>query len=159
VPNANLGRANKIWLKVPVYPGLIKEALLGEVRVMAGGKKLYDALAADGRVTTQGILFDTGSDRLRAESTPTLKEIAGMLKDHPELHLRIEGHTDTVGDDAANLTLSDRRAAAVVSFLVESLGVDAARIASAGLGETKPAATNDTPEGRQANRRVELVRM
>jgi OOP family OmpA-OmpF porin len=159
VPNANLGRANKIWLKVPVYPGMVKEALLGEVRVMAGGKKLYDALAADGRVTTQGILFDTGSNRLRPESTPTLKEIAGMLKDHPELRLRIEGHTDALGDDTANQKLSEDRAAAVVAFLVESHGIDAARIESVGLGETKPATQNDTPEGRQANRRVELVRM
>lgn len=159
VPNADLGRSNRIDMMLPAYEGIVDQILIGDVRVMAGGRKLYDAIAGEGRVATQGILFDTGSDRLRPESTPTLKEIAGMLKEHGELRLRIEGHTDDVGDDAANLSLSERRAAAVAAFLVEMHGIDAARLESAGLGETRPVAGNDTPEGRQTNRRVELVRM
>jgi outer membrane protein OmpA-like peptidoglycan-associated protein len=158
VPNANLGRAGNVWLKIPVNPGLVDQALIGDVRVMAGGRKLYDAIDADGRVATQGILFATASDRLRPESTPTLTEIVKMMGEHGDLRLRIEGHTDSVGDDAANQSLSDRRAAAVKAYLIEH-GVDAGRLESAGMGETKPVAGNDTPEGRQTNRRVELVKL
>ena len=155
VPNANLGRTNRIHVEVPAY-GVA--ALIGNVRVMAGGRDLYDALAADGRVATQGIYFATGSDVIRPESTPTLKEIAAMLAEHADLRLTIEGHTDNVGDAAANKALSERRAAAVKQYLVEHHQVAADRLATAGFGDAKPAAPNTTPEGRQQNRRVELVR-
>jgi outer membrane protein OmpA-like peptidoglycan-associated protein len=133
--------------------------LISDLRIMAGGRQLYDALNADGRVATQGILFDTGSDRLRPESTPTLKEIGEMLKAHPELRIRIEGHTDNVGQAASNQTLSEKRAAAVKSYLEQTFKIDAARLESQGFGDTKPAAKNDTPEGKQSNRRVELVKL
>ena len=132
--------------------------MVGNIRIAAGGKKLYDALSANGRVSTQGILFDVGSDRIRPESTPTLKEITAMLKEHADLKLRIEGHTDNVGDDDANQTLSEQRAAAVQAYLV-SQGIPAGRLKSQGLGASKPVASNDKAEGRQQNRRVELVRM
>jgi outer membrane protein OmpA-like peptidoglycan-associated protein len=125
---------------------------------MAGGRNLYDALAEKGRVATQGIYFDTGSDRLRPESTPTLKEIAAMLEEHPELSLTIEGHTDNVGAAAVNQALSEKRAAAVRQYLIDSKGIAAGRISAAGFGATKPSMANDTPEGRQNNRRVELVK-
>lgn len=159
VPNAKLGRADRIWIKVPAHPGIVDQVLIGGIRVMAGGRKLYDAIASEGRAATQGVLFDTGSDRLRPESTPTLKEIAAMLGEHPELRLRIEGHTDAVGDDVANRALSERRAAAVVAYLVAEHGIDATRLESVGVGEAKPVAGNESAEGRQANRRVELVRL
>jgi outer membrane protein OmpA-like peptidoglycan-associated protein len=133
--------------------------LVQSIRVAAGGKKLYDVLAAKGRVSTQGILFDTGSDRLRPESTPTLTEIGEMLKAHPDLKVAIEGHTDNVGQPAANEALSEKRAAAVKEYLVGRLGIDAARLTTAGYGNTKPVAPNTTPEGRQNNRRVEFVKM
>ena len=115
-------------------------------------------IMADGRVATHGILFDIGSDRIRGESKPTLDMIGQMLNDHADLKLTIEGHTDNVGSAASNQTLSDKRAAAVRQFLIANYHVDAARLASKGLGSTKPAASNDTPEGRQQNRRVELVK-
>jgi outer membrane protein OmpA-like peptidoglycan-associated protein len=156
VPNADLGRTGKIHVELPGYED--DPALIGNIRVMAGGRDLYDALADKGRVATQGIYFATGSDVIRAESTPTLKEIAAMLAEHPELELTIEGHTDNVGDAAANRALSERRAAAVAAYLVSTHGVAAERLAAAGLGDTKPAAPNGTAEGRQQNRRVELVR-
>lgn len=155
VPNADLGRARKIWVKVP---GIEQSpAFVGSIRVAAGGKKLYDALAETGRVATQGIYFDTGSDVIRAESTPTLKEITTMLREHEELNLTIEGHTDNVGNAAANQTLSAKRAEAVKAYLVGQ-GIDAARLEAKGLGATKPVAQNTTAEGRQQNRRVELVK-
>ena len=81
-----------------------------------------------------------------------------MLKQHAELKLTIEGHTDSVGDDASNLSLSERRAAAVKAYLESQFGIASDRLQAVGMGETKPAASNDTPEGRQQNRRVELVR-
>jgi OmpA-OmpF porin, OOP family len=157
IPNAELGRSNKIEVEIP---GTAEHpTFIGNISVMAGGKKLYDALAESGRVATQGIYFDVGSDRIRPESTPTLKEIGTMLKEHPELKLAIEGHTDNVGNAASNQSLSEKRAAAVKAFLVSSYQIDAARLTPKGLGATKPVGPNDTPEGRQTNRRVELVKM
>jgi outer membrane protein OmpA-like peptidoglycan-associated protein len=155
VPNADLGRSNKIRVYVPGVedaPGLV-----GNFSVMAGGRDLYDALASAGRVATQGIYFDTGSDVIRGESTPTLKEITAMLTEHADLKLTIEGHTDNVGDAAANKALSEKRAAAVKAYLVAA-GVAADRLSTAGFGDTKPAAPNTTAEGRRQNRRVELVK-
>jgi outer membrane protein OmpA-like peptidoglycan-associated protein len=156
IPNADLGRSNKIAIEVPGKEDL--PTMLTNLSVMAGGKKLYDALAESGRVATQGIYFDTGSDRIRPESTPTLKEIGAMLNEHPDLNLTIEGHTDNVGSAASNQALSEKRAAAVRQFLIDNYSVDAARLTAKGLGSTKPAGSNDTPEGRQNNRRVELVK-
>lgn len=119
---------------------------------------LYDALTARGRWATQGILFETGQAELKPESTPVLKEIASTLKQHADLRILIEGHTDNVGPPATNLALSDARAAAVKTALVSSYGIDANRIATQGLGDTKPAAPNTTATGRAQNRRVEVVK-
>lgn len=156
VPNAKLGRAKAIWFTVPGRED--RAAMIGNVRVAAGGRKLYEAIAESGRVATQGIYFDIGSDRLRPESSPTLKEIGAMLAEHPELTLTIEGHTDNVGAAATNMTLSQQRATAVKAALVSSYGADAGRLTAKGLGASKPAAPNTTAEGREQNRRVELVR-
>jgi outer membrane protein OmpA-like peptidoglycan-associated protein len=119
---------------------------------------MYDALSANGRWVTQGILFETGKADLKPESTPVLKEIAATLKDHADLKILIEGHTDNVGSATSNLTLSEARAAAVKTALVSRFGADAARITTQGLGDTKPAVPNTTAEGRAQNRRVEIVR-
>lgn len=126
--------------------------------VTATTSELYDALVAHGRVALQGILFDTGSDRIRPESEPTLREITGMLRKHPDLRMLVEGHTDNVGRMAANQVLSEKRAAAVRAYLVAQ-GIAGTRLQSKGYGDTMPAAPNDTPGGRQQNRRVELVRL
>ena len=156
-PQTHVWLGDTLFFQLP-GGGSDDPVLLASVRVAAGGRKLYDVLAAKGRVATQGIFFDTGKDVLRPESTPTLTEIGEMLKAHPDLRLAIEGHTDDVGQPAANRALSEQRAAAVKAYLVSSLGVDAARLATAGYGDAKPAAPNTTPEGRQQNRRVELVK-
>jgi outer membrane protein OmpA-like peptidoglycan-associated protein len=156
VPNADLGRSNTITFTLSGTED--HPSFIGNFSILAGGPELYDALVANGRVATQGIYFDTGSDRIRPESTPTLVEIAQMLKGHPELALLIEGHTDNVGSAASNQALSERRAAAVKQSLVAMWSIDAARLTTAGFGASKPAAPNTTPEGRQQNRRVELVK-
>ena len=82
-----------------------------------------------------------------------------MLKEHPELKLMIEGHTDDVGAAATNQSLSEKRAEAVRKYLVDTYGVDMARLQAKGFGASKPVSGNDTPEGRQQNRRVELVKL
>jgi OmpA-OmpF porin, OOP family len=158
-PNADLGRSNKVQFWVPGYdPAGAQATLIGPIRVAAGGKKLYDALSEKGRVATQGIYFDTGSDGIRPESAPTLKEIGTMLKEHADLKLTIEGHTDNVGKAESNQTLSEKRAAAVRQYLIDNYQIDAARLEAKGLGQAKPVGANDTAEGRQQNRRVELVK-
>ncbi len=158
IPTATFGRSNS--LPVQIWANEEAPMMLTNFRFAEGGKKImYDQLLADGKVVTQGILFASGSDVIQPESTPTLKEIGTMLKDHAELRLSIEGHTDNVGEDAGNQTLSDKRAASVKAYLIEKYGVDGARLETKGFGETKPVASNDTPEGRQNNRRVELVKL
>jgi OmpA-OmpF porin, OOP family len=157
-PNVKLGRSNKIFVLMNGWSADMPR-MIANVRIAAGGKKLYDALAEKGRVATQGVLFDTGSDRIRPESTPTLKEMGAMLKEHPELKLLIEGHTDNVGAAAGNQSLSEKRAEAVRKYLVETYGVEKDRLQAKGFGASKPATGNDTPEGRQQNRRVELVKI
>ncbi len=119
---------------------------------------LYDALASKGRWATQGILFATGKAELQPESRPVLKEIAATLKEHGDLKILIEGHTDNVGSSASNLTLSDARAAAVKAALVADFGIAADRMSTKGFGDTKPSVPNATAVGRAQNRRVEIVK-
>ena len=118
----------------------------------------FSQVIASGRYVTHGILFDTGSDRLKPESAPVIQSIAKGLETNPNLRLMIEGHTDSVGNAASNMDLSKRRAEAVKGVLIAQFKVDAARLATAGLGATKPIDSNDTPQGRSQNRRVELVK-
>ena len=158
VPNAVFPRTDAIYLAVSsVSPG--SPALIGTIRIAAGGADLYDRLAADGRVATQGILFAVDSDRIRPESTPTLDEIGRMLQNYPDLRISIEGHTDSDGDEAHNQDLSERRAAAVKAYITAEYDIDGSRLETAGFGESRPVADNALPEGKQQNRRVELVRL
>ncbi|MEP7067227.1 MAG: OmpA family protein [Gemmatimonadota bacterium] len=156
-PDATIVRTDTLFVEIPGGENN-DPTLLATVRIAEGGKKLYDLISTKGRASTQGILFELGSDHIRGESTPTLAEIGDMLKAHPALKLAIEGHTDNVGSAASNQALSDKRAAAVKQLLVSKYAVDAARLKSVGYGATKPVAPNTTEEGRQNNRRVELVK-
>ena len=136
-----------------------RETYIGMIRVAESDVDvLYDALTAKGRWATQGILFETGKADLKPESRPVLKEIASTLKEHVDLKILIEGHTDNVGSAATNLTLSEARAAAVKAALVSDYGVPADRITTKGFGDTKPAVPNATAAGRAQNRRVEVVK-
>ncbi len=157
IPNANFNRSKRIVFELsPNNPGTL---IIGNISINAGGRDMYDALVADGRVVTQGIFFDVGSDNIRPESTPTMTVIGDMLKDHADLKLTVEGHTDNTGNAAANQTLSEKRAQAIVAYLTSTFTIDRARLQAKGLGASKPAGPNETPEGRQQNRRVELVKM
>jgi len=119
--------------------------------------ELRKDLADAGRARLYGILFDTDSARIRAESLPTLDEVVKLLVAEPQWKLTIEGHTDSTGTAARNLTLSTQRAASVRDYLVGK-GASAARLTAVGLGQSKPVADNTTELGRARNRRVELVR-
>ena len=158
VPNTNFKRDKSITIMADGQSET-NPVFIGKIRIAASRKSIYDDLAAKGRISTQGILFATGSDKVRPESGATLKEIAEMMKGHPDLRIKIEGHTDNVGKPDANLALSERRAAAVKAVLEKEFQIDGARMESQGFGDTKPAAKNDTPTGRQNNRRVELVKL
>jgi outer membrane protein OmpA-like peptidoglycan-associated protein len=110
-----------------------------------------------GMVLTLGdVLFDTGRAELKAGAFKTMDRLTAFMRDNPEHTLAVEGYTDSIGTDAFNLTLSQRRADAVRSALV-GRGVDGARIATSGLGKASPVASNDSAAGRQRNRRVEIV--
>jgi outer membrane protein OmpA-like peptidoglycan-associated protein len=107
-------------------------------------------------MTMRGVLFASGSAQLQPGAERALGEVAGLLNDFPDRGIAVEGHTDSVGSDAYNQGLSERRAQSVASFL-RSRGVAAPRVESRGLGEAMPVASNDDGAGRQANRRVEIV--
>ncbi|HEY2434620.1 MAG TPA: OmpA family protein [Vicinamibacterales bacterium] len=123
-----------------------------------GGSAIERELAESGRADVYSIYFTFNSDVIRPESDPTLKDIADVLKRHPDWKLGVNGHTDGLGRDDYNLDLSKRRAAAVRTALVGRYGVTAARLSTAGFGKSQPKDTNATLEGRAKNRRVELVK-
>jgi len=102
------------------------------------------------------VLFKTGSYELAPGARERLAKVSGILLAYPSLHVQIEGHTDSVGSDEYNQDLSEKRASAVRDYFVQQ-GIAANSIEARGFGKTQPIATNDTPEGRQQNRRVELV--
>ncbi len=128
------------------------------VRFAESTPDFSQVINSSGRYVTHGILFDADSDRMKPESAPVVKLIAQGLEKNPNLKLLIEGHTDSVGDAAHNLDLSKRRAESVKTVLVAQFNVDASRLSTNGLGSTKPVDSNDTPQGRAQNRRVELVK-
>ena len=110
-----------------------------------------------GMVLTLGdVLFDTGRAELKSGAFSTMDRLATFLRENPERTVAIEGHTDSVGGDAYNLALSDKRAEAVRNALL-SRGIAGTRVTSKGMGESTPVASNDTAEGRQRNRRVEII--
>jgi outer membrane protein OmpA-like peptidoglycan-associated protein len=131
-----------------------------EVRLaLASSGKTSDSLAAQldkqGKVDLYGLYFDTDKDSLKDASGPVLEQVQALLEARSGLRLVVAGHTDAEGADAHNLDLSNRRAAAVVAWLVEH-GIDAGRLQAEGLGESRPVAGNDSEAGRALNRRVEL---
>ena len=107
-------------------------------------------------VNMSDVLFDTAKYTLRSGAREKLAKVSGIVLSHPGLKLAVEGHTDSVGGDEYNQTLSEERAASVRDYLV-SQGIPATSITARGFGKTMPVVSNDTAEGRQRNRRVELV--
>lgn len=111
-----------------------------------------------GHVPVYGIQFQPGRADFADESEDTLREVAAMLNAHADWRIRIESYTDNSGTKIGNMTLSARRASAVAAWLVAQ-GIRRARLETAGLGDAHPVAGNDTSEGREKNRRIELVKL
>lgn len=111
-----------------------------------------------GRVAVYGINFDTGKATIRPDSEPALAEVAKMLQANASWAMLVAGHTDNVGAKEMNMTLSRQRAEAVTAWLA-GRGVDRARLVPTGFGDTRPLAENKDEDGRQKNRRVDLVKL
>jgi outer membrane protein OmpA-like peptidoglycan-associated protein len=123
-----------------------------------GAPDTRNKLLTQGKWVTHGILFDVNSDRIKGESYGALKEIAGVLTENADVKIQIVGHTDSDGDDAANMDLSKRRAASVKAALAGEFKIDPGRMETDGKGESQPVDKNDTPAGKANNRRVEFVK-
>ena len=129
-----------------------------DVPTADNGKAIESALSTEKRAVLYGVYFDFNSAELKPQSAAVLKQVAGIMQREPSWKLRIEGHTDSVGGDAAaNNALSARRAEAVKAALVER-GVASARLDTQGFGSASPREANNTLLGRARNRRVELTR-
>lgn len=134
-------------------------ALVSNIRIAIGAPDLRNKLLTEGKIVSYGIYFDVNKDIVKPQSYGSLKEMATILTENPELKIRIVGHTDADGADAANLDLSRRRAANVKNELVRSFGIDASRIQTDGRGEAEPVAPNNSPSNKALNRRVEFIRI
>ena len=128
------------------------------VRIAEGGVKYYDRFLQDGKIVATGIRFDVNKATLKPESMGVINEIADLMKENPNINFSVEGHTDSDGDDDSNQDLSENRAQTVMHTLVQ-MGIDSKRLTSKGWGESKPMDSNDTPEGKANNRRVEFVKI
>jgi outer membrane protein OmpA-like peptidoglycan-associated protein len=133
--------------------------LLGNIRLAEGVPDTRNKLVTEGKFVTSGITFDVNSDRIKPDSYGVLKEIATVLRENGDLKIKIIGHTDADGDDAKNLELSKKRAAAVKSSLSTEFGIDESRMVTEGQGENKPVGDNTTVEGKAQNRRVEFLKI
>jgi outer membrane protein OmpA-like peptidoglycan-associated protein len=126
--------------------------------VAADASGMAEAINKTGSVAIYGINFDTGRATLQAGSDQVLAQIAKVLQEHSDWRFEVQGHTDNVGAKAANMTLSDQRAKAVVAWLTKN-GVDGSRLVAKGYGDSEPVADNSADDGRAKNRRVELKKL
>ncbi len=137
-----------------------KERLfITNLKVAKGGVDLRRKLLREGRISTNAILFDSGSANLQPQSMGVIRQISQVLQQEGSIKLNIIGHTDSDGDDAKNMTLSKKRADAVKNALVNVYNIDSNRLTTDGKGETVPVGDNGTSEGKAQNRRVEFVRI
>lgn len=131
---------------------------VSNIRITDASPDIRNKLMNEGKLVTYGIYFDVNKDVVKAESYGTLKEIAGILNEVPDVKVKIVGHTDSDGNDASNLDLSKRRAASVKAELVKTFGVNGDRLLTDGMGESQPVAPNNSPSNKALNRRVEFVK-
>lgn len=151
---------NQLGFEVTNYGGSKEnfDYFISNIKVAAATPDSRSKLITEGKWSTTGILFDVNSDKIKPTSYGVLKEIAAVLSENAEVKVNIIGHTDSDGEDAANLDLSKRRAAAVKAALSSEFNIDASRMETDGRGEAQPVSDNKTPEGKAQNRRVEFVK-
>jgi len=158
---AKNGVFNQLFFKLASSP--YKDEQIGiyinNIKIAKGLVPPSQRLLQNGSFTTTGILFDTGASRIKPESFGVIKSVADLLLQDQTLRLQIVGHTDNVGDDKKNLTLSEQRAAAVKEILVTLYGISADQLETLGKGESAPVSANVSEVGRAQNRRVEFVKL
>jgi OmpA-OmpF porin, OOP family len=132
---------------------------ISNIRITNAAPDMRSKLLTEGKLISYGIYFDVNKDIVKPESFGTLKGIATVMNENSDVRVKIVGYTDADGADAANLDLSKRRGASVKDELVKTFGIDASRLESDGMGETKPVAPNDTPANKALNRRVEFIKL
>ncbi len=129
------------------------------LKVAEGGVDLRRKLLSEGKISTNGILFDSGSDKIQPQSYGIIRQISQVLMQDDSIKLNIIGHTDADGDDASNLELSKKRAAAVKNALINIYKISGDRLQTDGKGESVPVGDNTTVDGKAQNRRVEFVKI
>lgn len=136
-----------------------RELFVTNLRIAHGLPDNRNKLITEGKLSTNGILFDTNSDNIKAQSYAVLKEIGTVLMENQQLTVKIVGHTDSDGEAKSNMVLSKKRAEAVKTALSKNFSISPTRMQTEGLGEGKPIDTNDTPHGKANNRRVEFIKL
>lgn len=135
-----------------------ERVLIGNLKIAEGGVDLRRKLIAEGKISTNGILFDSGSANIKPGSMGIIRQIYQVLQQDTGITLKIVGHTDSDGNDDANLALSTLRADAVKNALIKVYGVQQNRLFTEGKGEYEPVADNASQEGKAKNRRVEFIK-
>ncbi len=129
------------------------------IRLAVGAPDTRNKLITEGKFVTRGILFDVNSSAIKPESYGTIKDIANVLKENANVRVKVIGHTDSDGDEKANLELSKKRAESVKAALISEFSIDGSRIETDGKGESEPVDKSDTPVGKANNRRVEFIKL
>jgi outer membrane protein OmpA-like peptidoglycan-associated protein len=142
-----------------LWRGASCSSYITNIKITTASPDTRNKLLTEGKLVTYGIYFDVNKDIVKPESYGTLNDIAKVLNEVPDVKVKIVGHTDSDGADAANLDLSKRRAASVKNELVKSFNVNGDRLVTDGMGENQPVAPNDTPSNKALNRRVEFIKM
>ena len=132
---------------------------LRNLKVAEGGIDLRRKLIEEGSVSTNGILFDSGSANIQPQSYGIIRQISQVLMQERDMKLNIIGHTDADGSDDTNLALSKRRADAVKNALITIYNISGNRLQTDGKGESVPVGDNKTTDGKAQNRRVEFVKI
>ncbi|MBM1105707.1 OmpA family protein [Aurantibacter crassamenti] len=133
--------------------------LIGNIKIAKGGVDLRRKLLSDGKISTNGILFDSGSANIQPQSMGIIRQIYQVLQQDSSLKLKIIGHTDSDGDNGKNMQLSEKRAEAVKNALVSVYNVSSERLSTDGKGETEPVGDNSSTDGKAQNRRVEFIKL
>jgi len=148
------------WLDVSCYAhkdAKIKYMAIKNIRIAHGGGQMYKRIMADGKYTTNGILFNSGKATIKPQSMGIINKLVTVMNENPDWKFQIIGHTDSDGTDESNLTLSQQRAEAVKQAIVNQ-GVAKDRLTILGKGESEPLNTNSSIEEKANNRRVEFIK-